>query len=62
MMQKKEQDVYFFSRVIIAKIIFVTKNIIFQEWASKKIFDLHVSCRLGRVMQYQHIFKSGPKD
>ena len=36
-----------------------TKEIFFQEWVSKQFFDLHVSCRLGRVTESQHIFKSG---
>ena len=35
-----------------------TKEIFFQEWVSKQFFDLHVSCRVGRVTESQHIFKS----
>ena len=60
MIQKKEQEVYF---AIQGKhsldSIFVTKNFFFQVWASKMFFDLHVSCRPGRLSTNQHILKSG---
>ena len=37
----------------------MAKNIFFQKWASKNVFDPHVSCRPGRVKANQHTFKSG---
>ena len=47
--------------LIIARIICLSLNIFFQEWASKKKKKIgpHVSCRPGRVTANQHIFKPG---
>ena len=60
MMQMKEQEVYF---ALQGKHsygnIFVTKKIFFQEEASTRFFDLHISCIPSRVAANQRIFKSG---
>ena len=54
-MQKNEQEVYLAlqGKHSLENII-VTKHKI-QEWASKKIFDLQVSCRPGWVTANQHV-------
>ena len=39
--------------------IFVTKKIFFRNEHQKKFIDPHVSCRPGKVMANQQIFKSG---
>ena len=51
-MQKKEQEVYFALQCKHSEDnTFVAKKFFFQEWASKRFFDLHVSCRPGRGQQ-----------
>ena len=57
--RRKNKKFTLHSRVSIARIRHLWLKKYFQEWASKKIFDQHVSCRTGPVTANQHIFKSG---
>ena len=45
--------------IILIYNIFVTKKFFFRNEHQKKQFDMHVSCRPGRVTAKQYIFKSG---